>query len=473
LLGIDLRSLAAFRIAWGALLFWDALHALTNARAFYSDTGMLPRGVLLGSGALDADHWCVHLIGGSTFFQVVLILIALVASVGVMVGWRTRVSLFIAWALTLSIQARNPHVLFGGDVVLRVMAFWGLFLPLGACWSVDERMGYAEPERSPHVSMGGMAALLQVACIYWFTAMLKSGNEWNRDGTGVYYVLMADQFARPLGRWLLGFPEFMKGLSFAIYWLELVGPFLAFIPWRSAWWRLLVVLTFWGFHLGLLLTLRLGPFPTLMMAAWLLFVPGMVWDWLALRLPSAHRNVGARTASPVLEALRHGVPGLLLAFVLLWNLATVHGERWNAWIVSPIRTVMHTLRLDQAWTLFAPTPITDNGWLVLDAELYDHSHIDLLRNGQSLTFAKPAAIHSEAPDWRWHKLESNLPAEASKPLRLPFGDYLARRWQPDDSQKRVREWTLYFMREETLPHHTVRVPDKVELARNPTFLYPP
>ncbi len=475
LAAIDLRSLAAFRICLGALLFWDHLHGFKDAWLFYTDDGVLPRTLFLSVFA-QGSQWSLHLLGGSVLIERVLLAAGMLAAGAVAAGWRTRMSLAVVWVLTISLHTRNPAILYGGDTALRMLAFWGLFLPLGARWSMDaRRTSFGEPD--PHVSMAALALMLQVAMIYWFTAILKYGVEWTRDGTAVYYVLMADQFVRTPGIWLLPHEDLCRWLTFGVWWLELLGPFFAFIPWRTTWFRIGVMMSMWLLHLGLALCLRIGCFPYIMMTCWLPFVPAVVWDWLGWGRKAQpdgdpDASMAGRGERPFRHAAQHAVVFAALGIVLIWNLWTVAPDRWSSWLPRPVRAVVDVLRIDQNWALFAPTPITDDGWMILDAELYDGTHIDLLRDGQPASYAKPRSIHSEYPDWKWHKLQVNLVSDGFAALRKPFGDALARRWCLGDAHPKVRNWTLWFVREETLPHRLAYAPQKIELARNALFIAP-
>lgn len=468
--GIDLRSLAAFRIGLGALIFWDQLHALFNVRLFYSDDGVLPR-TLLRQAFPQGSQWSLHLLGGSVLFESLLILAAMLAACSVVLGWRTRWSLLIAWLLTISLHTRNPAVLYGADTVLRMMAFWCLFLPVNARWSIDAKHAlHSEP--NPHTSMASLAILLQVAMIYWFTAALKNGNEWTRDGSAVYYVLMADQFVRAPGVWLLQHDALCRALTFGVWWLEMLGPFLAFIPWRTALLRNIVIIAMATLHLGLALCLRIGYFPYAMLLLWVLFVPACVWDALSQRW-SIFNSPAMQNAPRALRFATQNVIALLLALVLVWNLWTLNPTRWANFLHTPVRSIAEVLRLDQNWALFAPSPITDDGWMILDAELHDGTHIDLLRNGKAVNFDKPRDLHSEYPDWKWHKLEVNLATTGFTSLRQPFGDALARTWcRQHPTSPKVRRWTLWFVREETLPHHLAFTPQRIELAKSNSFSLP-
>jgi hypothetical protein len=226
----------------------------------------------------------------------------------------------------------------------------------------------------------------------------------------------------------------------------------------------------WMMHLGFTIFIRVGPFPAVMIMLWWLFVPGVVWDWLGNLWPrlSTHLPSGGTREWPRSRIIAETFCAISLAIVVLWNLWTINPERWRIGPSPTLNAFAHFLRLDQNWSMFAPTAATDDGWMLLDAELYDGTHIDLLRHGQPLTFSKPHRISSEFPDWKWHKFEVNLMADHNAPLRMRFGDFLARDWSRN--HPRVRRWTLWFMRKETLPNYQIISPQKVELAKNELFV---
>ena len=67
LLGIDLRSLAAFRIGMGALLLVNLASRLPYIGAFYADDGVLPRAVL-NAAVPDPAPLALHALSGDVAF---------------------------------------------------------------------------------------------------------------------------------------------------------------------------------------------------------------------------------------------------------------------------------------------------------------------------------------------------------------------------------------------------------------------
>jgi hypothetical protein len=454
---VDLRSLAAMRMGIGLLVMWDQWFALQSATLFYSDDGVLPRALITELGAQPSEVWSLHAFSGGTAWQVALLVLGLIVGGMVVSGFRTRLVVPLAWLLTCSLQGRNPFVLYGGDVVLRMLLFWGMLLPLGKCWSLDARGG-APLERLRVFGVAPLCLLLQVAMIYWFTGVLKSGNEWSRDGSAVYHVLMADQFVLTPGLWLLPYPSVCEWLSYGVLWLEAYGPFLVFIPWRTAWWRMAAIVTFMGLHIGLGLCLRIGYFSTVMMVCWLAFIPSAVWDWWLGRGTD-------RLLSSISAAWLDAVAGCCMCIVLIWNFWTVDPVGMTSWKPDWLTKLGYRLRVDQHWCLFAPSPVTDDGWSVLEATTTTGEKIDLLRAGRGLSFAKPPMISLEYPDWKWHKFQVNLLIPANAAMRTNFARYLIDEHnRRSDIQRQVNEWQLWFIRETTLPNYMAIEPQKILLA---------
>jgi hypothetical protein len=476
LVGIDPRALAIFRIGLGLLVLWDQLHALRSVEAFYTDAGVLPRVDLLAQ--LKSARWSLHLLSGSTEVQVLLILTACLAAVALVLGYQTRRALFITWLLTASLQARNPGVLYGADTVLRVLQFWCLFLPLGSRWSVDAMSSAAKATPEPVRSMASTGLLVQVALIYWFTAALKYGPEWTYEASAVYYALSVDQFTHGLGHWLLQHPKLCEWLTRYVWWAEIAAPIIAFIPWRTGLWRMIVTPAMMVLHLGLACCMRIGYFPSIMILCWVVFLPSGVWNMLE---PTFQRLMGwfraprlllAHAGRPVAQWQTHAISQaicILLLIGVVWQNITTLNPKAKAPLL--LRRSMNLVRLDQHWALFAPSPLSDDGWLILDALCYDGQHRDILRAAQPLNWDKPSSLSSTYPDWKWQKLQGNLPYPEYQGYAQRLGDYLCQQYSaPQPAGQRVRSWKLWFMRETTMPNYTTLPLRRYELAQNAQFV---
>ena len=267
---IDLRALAAFRVALATVLFCDIAIRATSLRAFYSDEGLLPRTSLI-ERHLGTWQLCVHLINGTVAFQAFLFFLAGVFAVMLFLGYRSRLAALGSWLLLISVQARNPLILQAGDILIRSLLFWAIFLPL------DRK---ATPRESHIRSFGGAALLLQVPImLIVFSALLKNSPEWYPDGTAISYALQIDFYAKPFGVWLRDFsPGLLKALTLSTWWLELVGPAILFLPICFVFFRILGVVLFIGLHVGLFFSMELGIFPFVSAIAMISFPANRILD---------------------------------------------------------------------------------------------------------------------------------------------------------------------------------------------------
>src|ERR671910_3872834 len=275
--GADLRSLAVFRIVLALLVLADLANRATDLYQHYADAGVLPRTVLVEE-VLSPWVFSLNLMNGGSFFQALLFGVAALAALGMLVGYRTRLMIFVVWVVLLSVQLRNPLVNNSSGLLLRMLLFWGMLLPLGAYWSVD-RVRSALPRPSPRfLSLASFGLFMQIAFVYWFTAALKSGPEWRVDHTALYYALSLDQLATPIGHFLLNFPALLQVLTFGTLALEAFGPFLLFCPFFTGPVRTGTVLAFMGLHFGIWLTMDLGLFPWISAFCMVCFFPTWFWE---------------------------------------------------------------------------------------------------------------------------------------------------------------------------------------------------
>ena len=299
---LDLRSLALFRIALGAMILIDLVMRAVDLNVFYTDWGVLPRGAYLDKFA-NPLRFSIHLMSGIWQFEAALFLIAAAFAVALMLGVRTRLVTIISWFLLVSLEMRNHIILQGGDVYFRLLLFWSMFLPLGALYSVDSALNTSDPPRSNRFfSYAGLALLLQVAFVYAFSVAMKSGKEWRSEYSAVYYALSIEQMSTPVGRFLLHFPRLLPILTRMALVGEAVIPALLLFPFRSGPVRTFAVLTVMGLHLAFGLSIRLGHFPYICFLAVLPLLPGRFWERTPVRRAFQRKKNNDHNAG-------NGIPG--------------------------------------------------------------------------------------------------------------------------------------------------------------------
>lgn len=277
---IDLRSLALFRVVLAIAVIANACILLPDIGVFLSDSGLYTREHAL---ARMPNGLSLYYISGSPWFALGLLTLTIASALAMLFGWHTRVATVVTWALQLSLANRVTGLNSAADTQMVVMLFWAMFLPLGAHFSVDSalaRSGSSEHRSRPtkHLSVASAALLLQVTYLYLIGALLKTGSYWLETRDAVYYAISSVQLATPFAGWLAKFPELMTGLTYYVYYLELLAVFFLFSPVCLAQSRLFVVPQLIAMHLGFGLFLSIGIFPLVSISGLLVFLPALFWD---------------------------------------------------------------------------------------------------------------------------------------------------------------------------------------------------
>ena len=440
--GLDTRSLAAFRIGFGIIVVLDVANRIPDLVVHYTDAGALPR-YAIAEHVGRIEHVSLHMASGSGGWIAFLFAIHFLAGLALMVGFHTRLATAVCWVLTVSLHNRNPLVLHSGDVIIRQMLFWSLFLPLGSRWSIDARRPLLRPEPpTTFLSVGSAGFLVQLASIYVFTWALKTGKPWH-DGTAVYYTLQIDHFAKqPQSMFMLQHLDVLRLLTNATIVFEIAAPALLLVPFFQGPLRTALVLSFWSLHLGFFAFMELGLFPWTCIAAWTAVLPGWFWD--RLRARATH---GAPIPTP---AWANSIGAFCLVLVTWWNLGTLHDRLL---VPKPLAPFVRVARLDQKWEMFAPHPLKDDGWFVVAGHLHDGTGTELFRGGP-VRFDKPERIAQSYNGQRWSKYMRNLYLSKYKSMRVYYSRYLCKthnagkkRSDPDA----LESIDVFFMKELTPP----------------------
>lgn len=483
ILSLDLRSLALFRVAFGSVILCDLISCIPQIGDFYTDSSILPRDALVSKFSIP---WMIslHLMTGTWGGEFILFLVTIAAVLGMIAGYHTRLSAVVTWLMIGSMHARNGMILHGGDDLVRVLLFWCMFAPLNGRWSLDRALNPRSPPlEDANYSWGTQALMLQLCFVYWFTAAWKWGPVWTTEGSAIYYALSLDEFVTPVGKFLLRFPDLLPVLTRAAYALELLGPFVLFLPFWTGPARLLVVLSFILFHAGIGLSLALGTFSWVCAAAWLMFLPAVFWERLGEWTAVGRRRFSASSQRAVdrlreLFASRRPPPapqgelgpiagGVVLVCALVvfaGSIGALPGMQFA--IPRPLARIASAAQLGQRWAMFAPYPSKEDGWFVTEGTLESGKLVDVW-NGGAPTYAKPADVAATYRDAKWQKYLTNLWPTMNSPHRPYFALYLCREWnERHHDQEELQSITINYMLETTPPPGEPQpTPKKIELWR--------
>jgi hypothetical protein len=228
-----------------------------------------------------------------------------------------------------------------------------------------------------------------------------------------------------------------------------------------------------------------GPFPVIMAAAWLPFLPAVVWEkagvlfqnWFSKVPRAAHALLLG--CAKVLHFIRRKLdivfpwrPGadyglrparatnlltaVALIYILCWNIRDTNIRQYERWFPASVNWLGHLMRWEQYWGMFAPKPVLDDGWFVSVAKLADGTQVDLLKRGAAVDWEKPHVVSQTFWDSRWQKYMANIWTSRFKECRLPTLRYLTNEWNAShDATKQINSVKLWYVIEWTRPDGTV------------------
>ena len=357
---LDPRSLNLFRIILGLVAFYDIYLNLSNWEALFS-----PSGVLRYAGESS-------ILNSPPFF-----LLGLLCSFFIIIGFKTRIFVFLTWFIVLNIQVSNPYLLNFGDQVLLLSLFWSCFLNFD--------------RKSPTILNLGI--IFQFLALYLFSFYHKYGPTWRVDFTAVWWALKLN-FQTPLINFLLSMPLLLKGLTVLVLITESI--FAAGAIFFFAKPRLKTFCVFMGifFHLGIKLTLDHGYFPFICIGLWSLFLPTWFWD----KLISKPEFVEDKKSIPLT-----GVMLFFMALVVWFNLKTTSVALWR---LTPkwVDKVGDVLKLHQAWSMYGSDPPRVTTWKIIKG----NGEINLLLPKEKYIEKRPSHYLDIYPDQKWTSLLSRI-----------------------------------------------------------------
>jgi len=279
---LDYNSLAIFRIGFGLVLLYDTLIRWADLSAHYTDNGLLS--VEQAVSRVDFS-FSFHTLTGEWWWILFLFIVQTIAAIFMIVGFRTKIVVALLWVLTVSLQNRNDLILNAGDLMVRVVLFWSIFLPLAQRLSVDLVQGRIKLDARPnYFSPVTVAFMFQIAIIYLQTGLMKTGIHWRGTNEALYIALNAEQFSNPLGVWASQFRGLMELLTWLAVRLEDWVALLILNPIKNGFTRSFGAIALIGFHGSLIILMSIGHFPLVGVVTAIALLPTVFWDQMGMWL---------------------------------------------------------------------------------------------------------------------------------------------------------------------------------------------
>ena len=441
-LRVDTRALAVMRILLGTILLVDLAHRTPGIEKYYTDSGVYPLAVHKATYTEFAGL-SIHALSGELLFQHLLFVIAGLFALVFVVGYRTRLVGVCSFVLLVSLHARNPVVLNGGDILLRTLLPLALLTPLGERWSID-----AVRRRSPRetvLNAATTAVLAQPLVVFTQNAVLKHQGETWYAGEALQIAFANDEMTVLLGNYLGAYPTLLEVLNYG--WVTLLAGSVGFLLLTAGRLRAAAALVYIGAFLGMVPTLMVGLFPFVLTAAVVPYLTPPFWDAVVRALPDVVTTpppagrlgrwfggepIERRLAETAvwrgrgdLVALGRAYAGSLstilgvfaLVFVLLYGVGHV------AEYEPPYETEA-TAILDQSWGLYAPNPTDSYGWFITHATLDNGSTVAAVRDSPS--FDRPPDAATTYDSFRERKFMSAVSGDTDSAIGRGYAEWACR-----------------------------------------------
>ncbi len=470
LYGLDLRSIAFFRIALGLNIILNILqYRLFNISAFYGREAIVP---IEHIRKFYGENFSLLFSIENEPLILVYFLITLFLAILYTLGIKSR---WLSWPLLLlfaGIVNRNPMAAHGVEFLIEISLFWGIFLPLDNSYSLA-------PDRRDHPSeIRGLLVcgiLFQIALVYFTSYITKTGDLWT-SGLAVFSLTADLTHANFLSTVLANLPGVSKFLTYFSLIIELALPFLIFSPIFSRKARTLAAFLIVFLHFGLASTIYVGPFHFITLCFAILLLPDSFWnkfnikkdknfgslkigEWrLFDKLPANLQTIGLRIAQVFVVIM------MVVIFqrnFQKWGQESFLADGIN--LSSGLKSIAEAKPLDfdfvtgvfkQPWWLFAPNPHKDMGTMVLLGRTANNETVDIVNNqilsvSQDPKYKVPVfdkSIHNNFRNCRFtlsfytRKYLNKLPVELYK--RWTEHEY--QRWISAHPDQPLLELSLYY-----------------------------
>lgn len=445
------------RIGIALIILADLLIRGADLTAHYSDNGLWPTRLLYNFG-WKPGYWSIHALSGNYSFELIIFIMHFIFALFLLIGYKTKWSTFLVWLLTISLHNRNLFVQQGGDDLLRLLLFWGIFLPWNASYALDCEQKTTLRKQNTLANIG---YLLLLASVYFFTVNLKTGSEWRSDGTAIYYALSLDQLRLPLfGDYLHQFPSWMRFFTHFVFYIELILPLLILWPAKKGYLRLTAFVLIILLHLGIGLTLYVGLFFVINMVAGIGLLPSFIMDKIETLFQFKKKLNGIYIIhkSRLLNFLSNSIMILVICLSLIINLSSLDWFKYQ--LRKEIWYPVNVFRLDQYWGMFSPCILKKDGWFVYHGVDSLGRQWDLRLNQDYVDYTKPKHVVSMYKSDRWRKLAENMQNTQFTFLRPQYGRYILRIWNLQHPEKKIATLNLYFMEKENLLNYKTSVLNK-------------
>ncbi len=214
------HTLALIRICCGAMLVYVHVIWAVLIDDFFGPSAWIHRSVVAQLHQSDwVWSWLFYTDSAAVIWGHQIL--AILASIAMMLGLFTRWVIPLAWWLTLMVCHRMTGALFGLDQIVVMLSMYLMFARSGSVWSLDARFASGETKQLKHVSNSIATRLIQLhlCVIYLFGGLSKMRGEQWFEGSALWWTAVNYEYQSLDITWLANFPWLIAALTAStIFW---------------------------------------------------------------------------------------------------------------------------------------------------------------------------------------------------------------------------------------------------------------
>jgi hypothetical protein len=396
--GIDIRSLGLFRITFGLVLIHNLYLRLSDRglNSFFSQEGLVPIEY--------SNPFSYSLLNSIVGLEVTIIFMiaSLIVYILYTIGYKTNIMKWLVVLVLLTLFHRVRFITDGSDMMLRLIAIWTAFLPLGRRLSIDsyiEKKKYSRLATGNYISYPLILLLLNLSISYALNALQKDFSVWS-EGLAVKRVFWDGWVINPLGAWIRNYtPDAIFSLlSEATILIELTIAIVIFAAIFGNLGKILSVTLILALHGGFALFMYIGSFTWLYCPIALLFVPSFIWNNIKIN----NLNTGILYYK-LIDRKKFILPTIFGIYSLTALLAFNHifpktiNESAEKFLYGPLKWINQPLVIGQQWFMYMSPEnkyilpvlevIDENGKafdFLRDREIYNDYFVDIHKNPKNM-----------------------------------------------------------------------------------------
>jgi len=434
----DRRSLIAFRSLLAVGIIVDLFNKIYNAKAFYSESGLLPQELWHELFGHISYRWSLHFFENEFFLYLVLVF-HLVLAVCIFIGFSERIASAVLWILMISLSYRNPYIFYGGEKLLINLLLLSAFMPA-------RNFQRSLNERSWLGKIGGFLLIVQVIALYSSSGITKMQSAIWSNGVALDYIFNMRGVTTAIGRWFGQFDTLETLLTYIIPLAEAFVPLLFLVPFFHNRFRTFGIFLLLSLNVGIALMLNIGFFMFFASAALVGCLPKEFWDqWSSFKL-----NTPFFTNDKMSIPAKARVMGTAIGGSIFFTVATVtfvdyHFTEKIAPYPKTVWTGIRGLEMYQNWSLF--TRVDDTAkWYVSKAYLKNGNWVDVLQGGAEVNWrAKPEPVKMFRRNSKWRLVFNKVYANRkNKKVLDAFGRSVANNWNAGKAPtEHIKHITFY------------------------------